>query len=127
METDRETVEQLVKKLKEEIKHVNAFVILFNGQVCWQWSSMSFFSFGQSPRFTHGLKSMIKLFEDIFGPGFWPNVIFAVSRYDRTLSQLVEKTLERQLVSGHHPSPDGILVKLMLIFERKQKKSGLTT
>ena len=86
METDRETVEQLVKKLKEEIKHVNAFVILFNGQVCWQWSSMSFFSFGQSPRFTHGLKSMIKLFEDIFGPGFWPNVIFAVSRYDRTLS-----------------------------------------
>ena len=25
---------------------------------------------------------MIKLFENIFGPGFWPNVIFAVSRYD---------------------------------------------
>ena len=33
MEADRETVEQLVTKLKEEIKHVNAFVILFNGQV----------------------------------------------------------------------------------------------
>ena len=33
MESDRETVKQLVKKLKEEIKHVNAFVILFNGQV----------------------------------------------------------------------------------------------
>ena len=33
MEADRETVEQLVNKLKEEIKHVNAFVILFNGQV----------------------------------------------------------------------------------------------
>jgi len=66
VESDRETVEQLVKFLKEEIKQVNAFVILFNGQ---------------SPRFTHGLKSMIKLFENIFGPGFWPNVIFAVSRW----------------------------------------------
>ena len=33
VEADRETVEQLVTKLKEEIKHVNAFVILFNGQV----------------------------------------------------------------------------------------------
>ena len=33
VEADRETVEQLVNKLKEEIKHVNAFVILFNGQV----------------------------------------------------------------------------------------------
>ena len=33
MEADRETVEQLVDKLKDEIKHVNAFVILFNGQV----------------------------------------------------------------------------------------------
>ena len=33
MESDRETVEQLVKFLKEEIKQVNAFVILFNGQV----------------------------------------------------------------------------------------------
>ena len=33
MESDQETVRQLVKKLKEEIKHVNVFVILFNGQV----------------------------------------------------------------------------------------------
>ena len=33
VQSDRETVTQLVKKLKEEIKHVNAFVILFNGQV----------------------------------------------------------------------------------------------
>ena len=33
VDSDRETVEQLVKKLKEEIKYINAFVILFNGQV----------------------------------------------------------------------------------------------
>ena len=33
VEADRETVEQLVEMLKEEIKQVNAFVILFNGQV----------------------------------------------------------------------------------------------
>ena len=87
---------------------------------------LSFFSFGQSPRFTHGLKSMIKLFEDIFGPGFWPNVIFAVSRYDRALSyEIVEQTLERHVIG--QPSPDGILDKLMLIFEQKPKRSGLMT
>ena len=35
----------------------------------------------QNTRFQRGLKNMIKLFEDIFGPGFWPNVILAASRY----------------------------------------------
>ena len=58
-------MEQLVQILKDDVKFVNAFVIMFNGQ---------------SPRFTYGLKSMLKLLESIFGPGFWPNVIFAVSR-----------------------------------------------
>ena len=33
MAEDRETVVQMVEKLKEEIKFMNAFVILFNGQV----------------------------------------------------------------------------------------------
>ena len=47
--------------------------------------------------------------------------------WPHSLWQIFEKTLERQLVSGNHPSPDGILVKLMLIFERKQKRSGLMT
>ena len=89
MQSDRETVTQLVKKLKEEIKHVNAFVILFNGQVdiilvglcvCLVFL-FEFVVILQEPRFTNSLKSMILLFEDIFGPGFWPNVIFAVSRF----------------------------------------------
>ena len=33
VDEDRETVVQMVEKLKEEIKFMNAFVILFNGQV----------------------------------------------------------------------------------------------
>ena len=85
MEADRETVEQLVDKLKDEIKHVNAFVILFNGQVLatnkyvdCNPSCKSIFV--QRPRFSKSLKSMITLFEKIFGPGFWPHVIFAVTR-----------------------------------------------
>ena len=65
LEKDAQNVENLVDLLKEEIRYINAFVIMFNGQ---------------SPRFTYGLKSMIKLFGNIFGSGFWPNVIFAVSR-----------------------------------------------
>ena len=92
MQSDRETVTQLVKKLKEEIKHVNAFVILFNGQVdsilvglyvCLVFLFV-FVVILQEPRFTNSLKSMILLFEDILGPGFWPNVIFAVSRFSIT-------------------------------------------
>ena len=44
VKADRETVEQLVRKLKEEIKHVNAFVILFNGQVIY-WQAVKCHSF----------------------------------------------------------------------------------
>ena len=47
MEVDRETVEQLVNKLKEEIKHVNAFVILFNGQVLAAVKCHSFLFLGR--------------------------------------------------------------------------------
>ena len=65
LERDEENVEELVKILKEDLQYIHAFVIVFNGQ---------------SPRFTYGLKSMLKLFQNMFGPGFWPNVIFAVSR-----------------------------------------------
>ena len=77
----------MVKTLKEEIKHVNAFVILFNGEVCNTYyvlattvKYMFTFFIGQAARFTRELKNMIIRFEDIFGGNFWPNVIFAVSR-----------------------------------------------
>ena len=42
---------------------------------------------------------MIKLFEDIFGPGFWANVIFAVSRCDTFASKLLENG--RHLLRWH--------------------------
>ena len=71
-----------MKTLKEEIKHVNAFVILFNGRVCIgnNCKVHVHFFIGQAGRFTRELKNMIIRFEDIFGGNFWPNVIFAVSR-----------------------------------------------
>ena len=41
VDADRETVDQMVTKLKEEIKYMNAFVIVFNGQVLAVQSSLS--------------------------------------------------------------------------------------
>ena len=45
---------------------------------------------------------MIKLFEDIFGPGFWANVIFAVSRCDTFDSIFLEKYKNGQLLLRWH-------------------------
>jgi len=73
VDEDRETVVQMVQKLKEEIKFMNAFVILFNGQ---------------KPRINAEMKRMIRLFENIFGHKFWPNVIFAVSRWSYAAHQV---------------------------------------
>ena len=62
---------------------------------------------------------MIKLFEDIFGPGFWANVIFAVSRCDTfDFSRII------RMVDS---SSDGTLGKPMLIFEPRLNKSGRMT
>ena len=41
MDDDRETVLQMVKKLKEDVKIMNVFVILFNGQVLTRVLCMS--------------------------------------------------------------------------------------
>ena len=46
---------------------------------------------------------MIKLFEDIFGPGFWPNVIFAVSRYDRAAEKFSKQILDGQIFKNPLP------------------------
>jgi len=65
-DADCKTVDQMVKTLKEEIKYLHTFVLVFNGK---------------SARFTRELKSMINRFQDIFGDHFWPNVVFAVSHW----------------------------------------------
>jgi len=61
---DGKTVNQMVKTLKEEIKFLNTFVLLFNSK---------------NSRFTLEMKNMISRFQDIFGDHFWSNVVFAVS------------------------------------------------
>ena len=56
-------IEELVEELKNNIKYIHAFLILFNGQ---------------EPRLSMGLQSMIRLFEKMFGNHFWKNVILGV-------------------------------------------------
>ena len=45
---------------------MHTFIIVFNGE---------------SPRMTLSLKSMIRLFEKMFGNQFWNNVVIAITRY----------------------------------------------
>ena len=66
LENEENTIDELVDILKNRVKHVHVFVIAFNGQ---------------SPRLTFSLKSMIRLFEKMFGNLFWNNVIFEVTKW----------------------------------------------
>jgi len=60
------SIDELVEELKNNIKYIHTFLILFNGQ---------------EPRLSMGLQSMIRLFEKMFGNHFWKNVILGVSRW----------------------------------------------
>ncbi|TRY80565.1 hypothetical protein TCAL_04553 [Tigriopus californicus] len=63
---ERKVIDELVDVLKNDIRFVHSFVIAFNGE---------------SPRMTSSLKSMIRLFEKMFGTEFWKNVILEVTRW----------------------------------------------
>ena len=62
---DSENILNMVETLKE-VKYVNAFIIVFNGQ---------------NPRFDKDLKDMLLLFQNIFGKGFLKNAIIEFSRW----------------------------------------------
>ena len=55
-----------MEELKNNVKYIHAFLLLFNGQ---------------EPRLSLGLQSMIRTLEKIFGNHFWSNVILGVSRW----------------------------------------------
>jgi len=80
IEADRKTVDQLVKTLKDEIKYLNTFVLVFKA----------------NGRFTRELKSMINRFQDIFGDHFWPNVVFAVSYWGFGEHDLEDRTQTKE-------------------------------
>merc|ERR1719242_2975647 len=57
---EEKTIESLVQTLRDEIKYINVFVIAFKQT---------------DTRMTYALRSMISLFEKMFGDGFWNNAI----------------------------------------------------
>ena len=61
---EEDTIENLVKILRDDIKHVHVFIIAFKQN---------------DNRMTHSLRSMISLFVKMFGHKFWDNVILEVS------------------------------------------------
>ena len=63
---EQESIEDLVDELKNNVKYIHTFLLLFNGQ---------------DPRLSMGLQSMLKILEKIFGNHFWRNVILGVSRW----------------------------------------------
>lgn len=63
---EQQSIEDLVEELKNNVKYVHTFLLLFNGQ---------------DPRLSMGLQSMLRTLEKIFGNHFWRNVILGVSRW----------------------------------------------
>jgi len=57
---EEKTIDSLVRTLRDEIRYINVFVIAFKQT---------------DTRMTYSLRSMISLFEKMFGDGFWDNAI----------------------------------------------------
>eukprot|EP00095_Tigriopus_kingsejongensis_P005722 maker-scaffold616_size123561-snap-gene-0.19 protein:Tk05722 transcript:maker-scaffold616_size123561-snap-gene-0.19-mRNA-1 annotation:"aig1 family" len=64
---EEKTIEGLVNVLKDEIKFIHAFVIAFKQQ---------------DNRMTASLRSMIGLFQKMFGDGFWENAILEATHWN---------------------------------------------
>lgn len=63
---EEKTIESLVQTLRDEIKHIHVFVIAFKQT---------------DNRMTNALRSMIGLFEKMFGDGFWNNAILEATHW----------------------------------------------
>lgn len=64
---EEKTIEGLVDVLKNQIKHVHLFVIAFKQT---------------DNRMTYSLRSMIGLFEKMFGPSFWDNAVLEATHWN---------------------------------------------
>ena len=64
-DTDAVVIADLVTKLQNKVDYVNTFIIAVNGQ---------------DPRLTGALLGMIRIFEGMFGPGFWKQTVIVFTR-----------------------------------------------
>ena len=64
---DERTIENLVTTLRDEIKYVHVFVIAFTQT---------------DQRMTNALRSMLSLFEKMFGDKFWENAILEATHWN---------------------------------------------
>ena len=64
---EEKTIENLVTTLRDEIQHVHVFVIAFKQT---------------DNRMTYSLRSMISLFEKMFGKKFWDNAILEATHWN---------------------------------------------
>ena len=64
---EEKTIENLVTTLRDQIKYVHVFIIAFKQT---------------DNRMTHSLRTMISLFEKMFGREFWNNVILEATHWN---------------------------------------------
>ena len=89
---DSRNIASMVDKLKE-LCHVNAFLIVFNGQ---------------SPRLDEPLRAMLNIFADIFGKGFFSNVVLIFTRWEHD-----DKSERKRRSTGTHNTPLGFQLLLL--------------
>lgn len=83
---EEKTIEGLVNVLKNDIKHVHVFILAFQQT---------------DNRMTHALRSMISLFEKMFGKEFWENAILEATHWNYGSDSIrIRESSHPQLTEG---------------------------
>ena len=91
MENEQQTIDTLVNVLKNEIKYIHAFVLTFKGI--------------NPPRKTRQLRTMLSIFEKMFGKDFWNHAImeFTWWKYHPiTVKKRTQQKKTEEAVTNHY-------------------------
>lgn len=97
-DTDIKIIAELVDKLKKNCDYVNLFAIAVNGA---------------APRLDGALVAMIKIFEEMFGPGFWSQCVLIFTRVP------MDKKAKKMRLKNTEKSDDDIAKDYLKVVQGK--------
>ena len=108
IEAEERTIDGLVGFLKNDIKYVHTFLIVFDGS--------------QSIRLTKDLRSMLNLFTKMFGEDFWKNAVIGFSKwkFDKHTQQVRENQEIPKTTSSFTEDANNIFKKRLGVKTRLQ-------
>ena len=89
MENEQQTIDTLVNVLKNEIKYIHAFVLTFKGI--------------NAPRKTRQLRTMLSIFEKMFGKDFWNHAIMEFTWWSyHPITGVKKRRTTEEAVTNHY-------------------------